>query len=76
MTLNQIDNLVYYSTEYLPQWKIIMNKNTVNTIGFWSALLAFILSNTFTVGAVAGGMFPKPWDARLLRSCLLRRLRL
>jgi hypothetical protein len=27
--------------------------------------LAFIFSNAFTVGAVIGGMFPKPWDAIL-----------
>jgi hypothetical protein len=31
-----------------------MNKTAVNTIGFWSALLAFIFSNAFTVGAAAG----------------------
>ncbi len=42
-----------------------MKKNAVNTIGFWSALLAFIFSNAFTVGALVGGMLPKPWDAIL-----------
>ena len=42
-----------------------MNRIAVNTIGFWSALLAFIFSNTFTLGAVVGGMLPKPWDAIL-----------
>jgi hypothetical protein len=29
-------------------------------LGFWSAVLAFLFSNTFTIGAVVG--FPKPWD--------------
>ncbi|MGE5463799.1 MAG: hypothetical protein ACM3PS_10610 [Syntrophothermus sp.] len=42
-----------------------MNKHAVSTVGFWSALLAFLFSNTFTVGAVVGGMLPKPWDAIL-----------
>lgn len=37
-----------------------MRTQTVNRLGFWSALLAFVFSNTFTIGAIAG--FPKPWD--------------
>jgi hypothetical protein len=42
-----------------------MNKSAVNTIGFWSALLAFVFSITITIGAVVGGMLPRPWDAVL-----------
>jgi hypothetical protein len=54
-----------FQPKYWLKEKIKMNKKAVNMIGFWSALLAFVFSNTFTVGAVVGGMLPKPWDAIL-----------
>lgn len=37
-----------------------MRTQSVNRLGFWSALLAFVFSNTFTIGVLAG--LPKPWD--------------
>ena len=42
-----------------------MNRVAAGRIGFWSALLAFVLSNTFTAGAVVGGMLAAPWDVIL-----------
>lgn len=57
--------MVYYLTQNFRTKENRMNKSAVNTIGFWSALLAFIFSITFTIGAVVGGMLPRPWDAVL-----------
>ncbi len=37
-----------------------MRTLSVNRLGFWSALLVFVFSNTFTIGALAN--LPKPWD--------------
>jgi hypothetical protein len=37
-----------------------MRTQTINRLGFWSALPAFVFSLTFVIGALAG--FPKPWD--------------
>ncbi len=37
-----------------------MRTQAGNRLGFWSAVLAFVFSNTFTIGALAG--LAKPWD--------------
>jgi hypothetical protein len=37
-----------------------MHTQTANRLGFWSALLVFMFSITFTIGALAN--LPKPWD--------------
>jgi hypothetical protein len=46
----QLDLL--FRSNFLPKEEKVMNKHAVSTVGFWSALSAFVFSNAFTVGAV------------------------